>query len=172
MLVYMQMIEVPKDRDKFAYLYSTYKGLMFHVANQILRNEQDAEDAVQEAFFAVAKNISKISFENLNKTRGLMVVIVERKALNILKANSRQRAQAYDEEYCGSYMEKPEGELGAAMLRLKPQHREVLYLKFYCGYSGAETAQILDMSEGMARYTIMQAKQALREELAKEGIEV
>lgn len=172
MIVYMQMIDAAEDKSKFAYLYRSYRGLMFYVANRILRNERDAEDAVQEAFIAVAKNISKISLENANKTRGLMVVIVERKALNILRSNRRRSEQTFDEAYFVSYMPEPEGALGAAMLRLKPKYREVLYLKFYCGCSGAETARMLDMSEGMVRQTVMAAKHALREELAKEGIEV
>lgn len=58
MLIYLQVIDAPEDRDQFITLYETYRGLMFYVANQILQNEQDAEDAVHDAF-CPWRNISK-----------------------------------------------------------------------------------------------------------------
>ena len=50
MMIYLQMIDTPEDRSKFEFLYMEYRGLMFHVANKILHNEQDAEDTVHQAF--------------------------------------------------------------------------------------------------------------------------
>ena len=50
MIIYLQMIDTPEDRSKFEQIYLEYRGLMFHVANEILHNEQDAEDAVHQAF--------------------------------------------------------------------------------------------------------------------------
>ena len=52
MIVYLQIIETAEERSKFEQLYLEYKGLMFHVAFDILHNEQDAEDAVHQAFSA------------------------------------------------------------------------------------------------------------------------
>lgn len=49
MLVYLQAIDNPEDRTRFEAMYSAYRGLMFHVANRILQNPQDAEDAVHLA---------------------------------------------------------------------------------------------------------------------------
>lgn len=60
MLIYLQMIEEPRDKRKFQRLHDRYLGLMLFVARRVLGNEQDAEDAVQEAFCAIAKNISNI----------------------------------------------------------------------------------------------------------------
>ena len=50
MLIYLQMIDTPEERSKFEQIYLEYKGLMFHVAYDILHNEQDAEDAVHQGF--------------------------------------------------------------------------------------------------------------------------
>ncbi len=44
MIIYLQMIESDEDKSKFEQLYIMYKGLMFHVAMKILKNEFDAED--------------------------------------------------------------------------------------------------------------------------------
>ena len=61
MMVYLQMIEGGHNRQRFALLYDTYKGLMFRVARRLLHSDADAEDAVHEAFVALARNFSKIN---------------------------------------------------------------------------------------------------------------
>lgn len=57
MLIYMALIETEEDRVLFEQIYYKYKGLMFHVAYGVLGQREDAEDAVQMAFEAIAKNI-------------------------------------------------------------------------------------------------------------------
>lgn len=53
MLIYMMMLETPEEKSLFEQIYLEYRGLMFHVAYEILHNEQDAEDAeARTAFFA------------------------------------------------------------------------------------------------------------------------
>ena len=88
--MYLQIIENPGDRIKFEQLYRKYRNLMFYIANKILQNQQDAEDAVHNAFLSVAKNISKISDIECPKTRGFLVIIVERKAIDILRNRKRR----------------------------------------------------------------------------------
>ena len=67
----LAMVEGPEEQSKFRALAARYERLMFHVARQILPNQQDAEDAVQEAFLAIAKNFSKIFAVDSPKTQGL-----------------------------------------------------------------------------------------------------
>lgn len=47
MLVFTQMLETADERLKMEQIFHTYGNLMFHVANKILNNDHDAEDAVQ-----------------------------------------------------------------------------------------------------------------------------
>lgn len=77
MLIYLQVIDAPEDRDQFITLYETYRGLMFYVANQILQNEQDAEDAVHDAFLSVAEHIKKFSRLERHKTKAFLVTIAD-----------------------------------------------------------------------------------------------
>ena len=69
MLIYLQMIETDEDRQKFIQLYETYRGLMFYVANRILHNTEDAEDAVHQAFLSIIENLDKISMVHCPKSR-------------------------------------------------------------------------------------------------------
>ena len=101
MIVYLQMIDTPEDRSKFEQIYLEYRGLMFHVANEILHNEQDAEDTVHQAFVNVAKNMEKIGVPNCPKTKGYVVTIVENKAIDLYRRRKRRQALELDDDACG-----------------------------------------------------------------------
>ena len=93
MLIYLQVIDAPEDRDQFITLYETYRGLMFYVANQILQNEQDAEDAVHDAFLSVAEHIKKFSRLERHKTKAFLVTIVENKAIDLYRKRNRSQGR-------------------------------------------------------------------------------
>lgn len=173
MLVYLQMIDAREDRSKFVRVYERYKRLMAAVAYDILKDRDDAEDAVQEAFFAIAKNFSKISDVDSNKTRNFVVIIVRNKAINIYNANKARGGAAFDEAYVDRAFPPPgDGSVGDAMARLPGRYRDVLYLKYSCGYRSKEIGELLGLSGGAVRQELMRAREALRKELEKEGIEV
>ena len=82
MLIYLQMLETPEEKSLFEQIYLEYCGLMFHVAYEILHNEQDAEDAVHQAFVKIAENIKKIDAPVCPKTHSYVVTIVEHQAID------------------------------------------------------------------------------------------
>ena len=88
-MLYLQLLPSPSDKDKFEQLYTLYRGLMFYVARRILPGEADAEDAVHQAFVSIIENLKKISEVRCPKTRSYVVIITERKAIDILRSRSR-----------------------------------------------------------------------------------
>lgn len=88
MLIYMMMLETPEEKSLFEQIYLEYRGLMFHVAYEILHNEQDAEDAVHQAFVKIAENIKKIDDPMCPKTHSYVVTIVEHQAILVVLARS------------------------------------------------------------------------------------
>ncbi|RRQ31312.1 RNA polymerase subunit sigma-24, partial [Clostridioides difficile] len=48
MILYLNLLESENDISKFELLYNTYKKTMFYIANEILKDECLAEDAVHE----------------------------------------------------------------------------------------------------------------------------
>lgn len=80
MMIYLQMIETPEEKSKFEQIYLEYKGLMFHVAYEILHNEQDAEDAVHQAFVKIAENIKKM----------IILCVPKRMAMSLLSLRTKQ----------------------------------------------------------------------------------
>jgi len=148
MLIYLMMIDSPEDQSKFEKVYLTYKGLMYHTAYKVLNNEEDAEDAVHNAFVKIAENISKIGDPVCPKPQVYVVTIVENKAIDLYRANQRRSKIIYLDEISGVSIEegKVHG-LAACMAKLSPRYRQVILLKYYQGFSCREIAKQLNITE-------------------------
>jgi len=87
--IYLQLIDNEQDKDKFTEVYEKYRSKMFRTANQILRNHEDSEDTVHEAFIYILNNLSKINEVGHPKTEAYCVIIAQSRALD--KYEKRQR---------------------------------------------------------------------------------
>ncbi|MGN0985742.1 MAG: RNA polymerase sigma factor [Candidatus Enterenecus sp.] len=169
MLICLQMIETEEDRVKLEQLYLYYREQMYHVAYGILKNEHDAEDAVQQAFVSILGHLENISAVKCPETRSYVVITVERKALDILRSRNRCGGE-YDEEEHGVEIPLP-GDCGLAdaMAQLPARYRQVLLLRFDCGYTTKEIAGMLGMKQSGVQKLLWRAKEALAAQLEKEG---
>ena len=171
MFIYLQMIELPEDKTKFEAVYLRYRGLMYHVAFQVLHNEHDAEDAVHQAFLSVIENLNKISQVDCPKTRAYLVTIVERKSIDIIRRKKRETSEGYDDGIGGYEIVMPgEDDVSNAMSKLPALQRELLLLRYAQGYNTREVAQIVGMSYDAARKAIWRAKVSLQKLLEDESI--
>lgn len=162
MLIYLQVIDAPEDRDQFITLYETYRGLMFYVANQILQNEQDAEDAVHDAFLSVAEHIKKFSRLERHKTKAFLVTIVENKAIDLYRKKTHRKEEILWEETTGlAPAYEPEDGLTRCILKLPARYREFLRLKHELGYSTKEVAELMGISWPAARKLEQRARDRL-----------
>lgn len=171
MLIYLQTIDDPQDRSKFEQLYIQYKSLMHYTANQILRNDQDAEDAVHEAFVALIENIQNISEIKCHKTKAYIVTIVANKAIDLYRRKQRHPTGELLEELQGVTVTY-DGEDGLArcILNLPARYREVILLRYDQGYRNGEIAKLLGISEPAVRKLVQRAKDRLEELCREEGI--
>lgn len=169
MMIYLQMIDTPEDCSKFEFLYMEYRGLMFHVANKILHNEQDAEDTVHQAFLKVAENIEKIGDPKCPKTQGYIVTIAENKAIDLYRRRQKRQVVELSDDLPGvTAIYEGENTLAACILKLPARYREVILLRYYQGYSVKEVAAILGLSLSAASKLNQRAKNRLRELYEKE----
>lgn len=83
--VYLALIDEPSDKEKFTEIYNHYRDMMHRRAMSILHNTVLAEEAVQESFLKIAKNISKISSPVCSKTASFIVIIVRNTSYDILR---------------------------------------------------------------------------------------
>lgn len=170
MLMYLSMIETPDDKAKFERIYNRYRNLMYHVAYKVLGNHYDAEDAVHQAFVAIIRHLEKIGDIDCPETRSFIVLITERKAIDLIRTSHSEKVIPLNEDLLGIEIPAPgDHGLDDALAKLPAHYREVLLLRFDNGYSTKELAQMLGMTESGVRKLIGRAKNALGRMMEEES---
>lgn len=170
MLIYLQMVERDDDKEKITRLYEQYRDFMFLVAYKVLKDNADSEDAVHQAFLSIIKNLEKIDEVDSAKTKGYLAIIVERKAIDIIRNRSKVVSLDAIENISGMEITILEdNSLANAMSKLSGYYREVLLLRYCHGYTSKEIGRLFGCSTGTIQKTIWRAKQALYEELKLGG---
>lgn len=166
MLIYLQAIETPSERARFQEMYLTYRGLMYRVAYQILKNRQDAEDAVHQSFVKLAEQAGRLPDGPGPRMQSLAVTVAERKAIDLWRSRRRHPQVELDEVAlaCRS-APLPDSALAAALADLPPRYREALLLKYCNGYSHREIAGFLSSTPEAVSQVIRRAKKRLAKAL-------
>ena len=171
MLVYIQMIDAPEEKDKFERLYLQYRDLMFYIANQILQNAQDAEDAVHAAFVSIAENMEKVADPDCPKTKGYIVTITENKAIDLYRKKKRHPKTLLLEETAGLTVSYEGAHaITHCFSRLAARDRDILMLRYRYGYTAWEISKMLNISEANANKRIQRAKEKLENLCKEEGL--
>lgn len=158
------------DRDAHYRLYKMYSRSMFNVSYRITGRQEDAEDALQEAFISAFKNLGHY---RADATFGAWLKrIVINKSINVLKKR-RHELMPDDEEWDvpeaeaqGDYREELTIErVKKAIEELPDGYRSVLSLYLLEGYDHHEIAEIMGITESTSKSQLNRAKGRLREKL-------
>jgi RNA polymerase sigma-70 factor, ECF subfamily len=169
--------------DAFGELYELHRLKVYRTALRILRNQQDAEDAVQRAFQRALVNLERFREDSAFATWLTRIAINE--ALMLLR--QRRGAQPLgenrpDEKERGGAVvvvdKRPtpeellcEDERRAALLqaigRLRENLRVVVLHRELKGLTCAETAQVLGLSVSAVKARALHAKRSLRKSLER-----
>ena len=170
MLIYLQIADNHADQIRFAGIYEKYKHIMYCVAKRIVNDHQDSEDAVQDAFVGIVKNMKTVRKLSGPMLKSYLLNSAGNAALNIAEKRSR-RGEVSLEELTGTYTQYDgEDELTRCILQLPLRQRQVILLKYYHGYTLKEIAKVLNITGENAKKIHQRAKRQLREIYEKEVI--
>jgi RNA polymerase sigma-70 factor (ECF subfamily) len=171
----------------FAELVRREGGRMLAVAKRILRSEEEAHDALQDAFLAVFRHLPEFAGEARLSTWLHRIAI--NAALMRLRSRKRRRedpiepllpqfdADGHFRAPASVWRDDPETSLGsreaaslvrACIDRLPESHRTVLLLRDIEGLDTAETAAALGLGIDAVKMRLHRARQALRSLLEPE----
>jgi RNA polymerase sigma-70 factor, ECF subfamily len=138
-----------------------YRCRLLCVARRILRNEADAEDAVQEAYLSAVRHFRQ--FEGRSSILTWLTTIVVNQALTQLRVRRVQSSfetistcDAAEAIVCISQAQNPEqqflrkevnGKLNSALQGMPEKYRTVIQLRQLAGASIIETARYLGVTE-------------------------
>ena len=87
--ILLAALESEADKQKFTDIYEQYHPQMEQTALRILKNQHDAEDAMQNAFMQIIRHFEKIDEIPCEKLPFWIVCIVKNEAVTILRKNQR-----------------------------------------------------------------------------------
>src|SRR5262245_47591059 len=170
------------EEEAYEELVRTYGGRMLAVARRFLPVEEDARDAVQDAFLSAFRGIHRFA-GNAQLSTWLHRIVVNA-ALMKLRTRRRHPEQLIEDLLPGyledGHFERPASpwrsdgldpaesdelrELGMRSIHSLPEgHRKVLLLRDIEGLDTEEAADLLQISPGAVKTRLHRARQALRE---------
>lgn len=151
-------------------LYIKHEKQMFSVAYAVLKNHADAEDAVQQSFAVILTKLDKLSLDEPEKARALLMLIAKNQALNIIR---RRKKTVYLEDIDETaplltseefFSLSPE-DIREALSSLPEEVKHIITLRFVYGFSAEETAELTALSTDAVYRRIRQARKILKEQL-------
>ena len=159
-----------RDEQYFSYLYDHYSGALYSIVLQIVPDTELASDVLQEAFVNIWRKI-----ESYDPTKGRlftwMLNVARNLAIDTLRSkayqNSRKNQELPDNVYFdknGSSTQLNVDSIGLkkAVQQLKNEHRVLIDLAYFKGYTHEEIAEIESLPLGTVKTRIRSALTQLR----------
>ena len=170
LIYYLQMLDTPEEKIRFEKIYLKYRSLMYHVADSILHNRQDAEDAVHNAFLRIIKHFKRLQNTPVQDLTPLVAVIARNEAISLQrKRRVEVPLEAWDDIAGTSEAVTDYHALIEIFTRLPQTYRAVMEMKLLLGYSDGEIAIKLGLSKTAVSTRISRGRQLLRSIVEQEG---
>jgi len=169
-------LHVAGDPDAFGKLFHRHRDRLWAVAVQTLSDPEDAADALQDAMIAAFRRAR--GFRGDSRVTTWLHRIVVNSALDRIRRRAARPATSQDEEALdalatgGQPLSDPSAstdttlDVQAALSTLIPDQRKALVLVDMLGYSIAEAAEILGVSEGTVKSRAARGRARLLPQLA------
>ena len=158
------------DVEALEALYRAFETPVHNLARRMLRNPEDAEDALQETFLEVVKSIR--SYRGEGHLWSWIRQIASSKALMRIRRRQVRAEEEFDEEAVGGT--GPVGvparvDLERAFERLSETSRGVVWLHDVEGYTHEEIAEMMGKTVSFSKSQLARAHTRLRRMLDQEG---
>lgn len=151
-------------------LFRAFEAPVYNLARRICRTTEDAEDVLQETFLEVFRSIGRYRGEG--SLWGWVRTVASSKALMRLRRNKYRDADELDEEAAPVRREDAalRMDLEAALERLSPTARSVVWLHDVEGYTHEEIAGMMHRTASFSKSQLARAHARLRLWLGEEVV--
>jgi len=164
------------DREAFEKLYSVYQRRLFSFLYRLVNEAGAAEELVNDVMVEVWKSASR--FRGDAKASTWIFAIAHHVMLNHVRRRKRESVDLEKAQHVAAPGPDPEagamhkglqGEIRSALGRLSAEHREIVELTFYEGYSYEEISGIVRCPVNTVKTRMFHAKKKLHDVLARMG---
>ena len=158
-----------RNDQSFGYLYDNYSGALLGVINSIVPDAETARDVLQEVFVNIWRKI-----ESYDPTKGRlftwMINVARNAAIDKLRSKSYQDSlknhsiQDNVDTSIGGATLPQVGDIGLKKMltKLKEEHKVLIDLSYFQGYTHEEISRLLDIPLGTVKTRIRSALTHLR----------
>lgn len=161
----LAILETDEQRNELDEFYKEHKNRLYTIAFSKLRNENDAEDAVQETFLNITKYPEKFFKLEAHKKIAYVLIVIRNVISHMLKDANKLKT---DELTIDIFDNAPSvetlaiGNVSAEELKdfiqkMSPALSDTIKLKAFGRLSNSEIADILGVSETAVRKRISEA---------------
>jgi len=159
-----------RNEQSFGYLYDNYSGALLGVISAIVTNQETARDVLQEVFVNIWKKI-----ETYDAAKGRLFTWMMNVARNA--AIDKIRSRGYQDALKNySIADNVDTNIAAPatlpqvvdtglkkiLTQLKDEHRQLIDMSYFQGYTHDEIAKIMDIPLGTVKTRIRSALSQLR----------
>jgi len=151
-----------------------YKGLIWSITKGFISNPADAEDAVQDIFIAIWQSAGRYN-PDIAAESTFISTIARRRLIDKLRHSRRQPGlDSIDADETGTLLPVEESTqsqsaevrcVSRIMADMKPQHRTILSMSLYQGYSHSEISKRLRIPLGTIKTRVRRGVIHIREQL-------
>ena len=166
-----ELITLLKQRTQqsFSYLYDNYSSALYTVIASVLQDKELANDVLQEVFIKIWKQIDQYNPDKgrlftwmVNISRNASIDTLRSKSYNIQKQNRELTENVYHSAGTTS-METDKIGLRKIIMRLKEDHKVLVELAYFQGYTQDEISKLLNIPLGTVKTRLRSALIQLRE---------
>lgn len=141
-----------------------YSNSLFRMCFVVLKNEQDAQDVLQETFIKYMEKAPV--FESENHKKAWLFKVSSNLCKDLLRF--KKRNSFVDMEEVERYCIKPEkAEVIKEVMLLPIKYKTAMHLYYIEGYKVEEIAEILKISQSAVKKRMQRGREMLREQLAE-----
>lgn len=151
------------DRAAFADLYRLYHPRLHGYLQRLLRDPASVEEVLDDVMFVVWNDAHK--FRGASAVSSWIFGIAYRKALTAMRAERRYQApldRGTDADDIAAGTTRHRDWIGAALRQLSPDHRQVVELTYFSGFSYEEIAAIANCPVNTVKTRMFHARRRMK----------
>jgi len=171
------LLSLIQNGDKYAYhvIMQRYLSKIWRLAVSVLKNEQDADDAVQDIFLKLWQSCDLWDSNGSASFSTWLYKMALNKCIDIRRSKMRKAETSQDsapeqtareDAYKSVLRQELSKSLSVLMKKLPDQQKRVIFLHYFREMNVAEIADYMNASEQSVRSLLKRGRKNLREKVA------